>query len=421
MASTVENIVESSDWTIEFAMDDTGEQVRQYIEEDLLIGRSDPSQMVFDGLDLTPYGGGELGVSRQHATIRWQGDDLVICDLHSSNGTILNSRRLQPGVEQRLNDGDHVIIGHLKMTLRINDDLGWSTVRGRRTEFSLRKLPIKGRGQRILVIEDDPSYSALYRAKFEQAGYTVQVCHEAVAAMRLLNSGSFPALILLDLRLPGVHGLELCRYVRRDTDNPAVPIVVVSAADGDTVPQALDAGADIYLGKPFNIKELSRIVVALIHKNETEHPSLGTKKLAKTAVLENLPLVPGKGSLVIFIDGHRDPIGVTIESQAILGRRLLTPVGRAQTFIDLEPFGAFDKGVSRAHARITLQNDSFLLEDLESSNGTFLNGKSLRPHQPTLIGNGDEVRLGELRMGVYLVGNKHVETNMSAGQAAANS
>src|SRR5258708_37632673 len=179
MASTVENTVETSEWTIEFAMDDTGERVRQYIEEDLLIGRIDPSQMVFDGLDLTPYGGDELGVSRQHATIRWQGDDLVICDLHSSNGTILNSRRLEAGLEQRINDGDHVIIGHLKMTLRINDDLGWSTVRGRRTEFSLRKLPVKGRGQRILVVEDDPSFSALYRAKFEEAGYTVQVCHEA--------------------------------------------------------------------------------------------------------------------------------------------------------------------------------------------------------------------------------------------------
>src|SRR5579871_5537744 len=195
--------MDNADWTIEFAFDRTDEKVRLYVEDETLLGRIDPAQMVFNGLDLTPYGGADLGVSRQHAVLRWRGDDLVICDLNSSNGTILNSIRLQPGIEQRLNDGDHLIIGHLQMTLRINDDLGWSTIKGRRTEFSLRKLPVRGRGQRILVVEDDPSFSELYRTKFEQAGYTVQVCHEVIGAMRILNSSNFPALLLLDLRLPG--------------------------------------------------------------------------------------------------------------------------------------------------------------------------------------------------------------------------
>src|SRR5262249_2944647 len=218
---------------------------------------------------------------------------------------------------------------------------------------------------------------------------------------RALNSVT-PVLILLDIMLPGVHGLELCRYVRRDAEGPTIPIVVVSAlTDPETIKMAIENGVDIYMGKPVNIKELNRVALAIVHKHEMENPTMQTKQLQGTASLDAIAGESRNDTIIIFVEGHREPIGAVVQPQLTLGRQASGTQSRSH--VDLESFGAFDKGVSRIHARIKRSKEGFVVEDLGSSNGTFVNGKALKSHEEVPLTNGNELRLGELRMHVYLL------------------
>jgi CheY-like chemotaxis protein/pSer/pThr/pTyr-binding forkhead associated (FHA) protein len=391
----------TSDWTLEISFSHTPETLRLVVKDELLIGRVEPGQAVFGGLDLTAYQGADLGVSRRHAMIRWQGNHLVISDLNSDNGTILNGTRLQAEIPYRLSDGDTVYVGHLKMTIHLNTDYGLSTIRARRTEIDTLNIPIKAHGQRVMVVEDDVQITKLYQKLLEDYGFSVQVSRDVVSAIRVLNQQT-PALILLDIRLPGVHGLELCRYVRRDTEIPSIPIVVASAlADEETVQQAMQAGVDVYLVKPLNIKELVRVSAALVYKHEQENPAMHTKKLSGTASLDFVAAATRNDTIIIFVDGQREPVGTVIDKEITLGRG--NPGASNRTYVDLGPYGAFDKGVSRIHARIKRQDRTFSIEDMDSANGTFVNGHSLSTGEAQPLRNGDEVRLGDLRMHIYLL------------------
>ncbi len=391
--------VENADWTLEIAIADSADKLHVRIENELVIGYSDPSQLVFRGLDLKPFRGVELGVSRQHAAVKWQGSFLVVSDLNSEHGTMLNEVRLRPGVAYQINDGDTLTLGQLKMALRFNPQPIKSSIRARRIDFSLETAPAQGRGQRILVVEDDAAINQLYRIALEAAGFTVQICRDVVSAIRILNQQT-PSLILLDLKLPNVHGLELCRYVRRDTECPTIPIVIASAfSDAESVNNAMQAGADIFLAKPIAIKELVRVLTAVIYRHEMEHPEASTKRLRGASSLDFVATATRNDTIVIFVDDQREPIGVVVDGPITLGRG--HPGAPNRMYVDLGDFGAFDKGVSRNHARIKRQGHAFMIEDLSSSNGTFVNGRSLGMGEASPIHNGDEVRLGDLRMHIY--------------------
>src|SRR5687767_3711797 len=96
---------QNTDWTLEFTFED-GRSVQIQIESQMLLGRSDGSETSSPLFDLIPYGADKLGVSRKHASIRWQGPHLYIYDMDSANGTILNGTRLQANIGYRLGDGD---------------------------------------------------------------------------------------------------------------------------------------------------------------------------------------------------------------------------------------------------------------------------------------------------------------------------
>lgn len=70
------------------------------------------------------------------------------------------------------------------------------------------------------------------------------------------------------------------------------------------------------------------------------------------------------------------------------------------TKVDLNPYGALQKGVSRAHAQLIMQNEKLYIIDLHSTNGTYINNVRLQPHQPALLHKGKELLLGRMRMQV---------------------
>lgn len=105
----------------------------------------------------------------------------------------------------------------------------------------------------VMVVEDDDAIRLVLRANLEDEGYGVVECVTAEQALVHLQDDQ-PDVILVDLRLPGIHGLDLVRSVRA---NSQVPIIVVTAqTDSHDVVAGLEAGADDYVTKPFVSKEL---------------------------------------------------------------------------------------------------------------------------------------------------------------------
>jgi two-component system KDP operon response regulator KdpE len=117
---------------------------------------------------------------------------------------------------------------------------------------------------RVLVVDDEPPIRKLLRMGLSTQGYEILEAHNGKAALELLDQD--PGLIILDLGLPDIQGLELLRMIR--ARNESVPIVVLSSrGDEAGKVQALDLGADDYVTKPFGMEELlARMRAAVRHQ-----------------------------------------------------------------------------------------------------------------------------------------------------------
>ena len=117
----------------------------------------------------------------------------------------------------------------------------------------------------VLVVEDDPRMRALLVTALEDEGYRVTQAADGLAGLVALRGSSFDV-AAVDVALPGMSGIELCRHLRRE--GIAVPVLLTTARDGveDRV-HGLDAGADDYLVKPFAIEELAARIRALLRRS----------------------------------------------------------------------------------------------------------------------------------------------------------
>lgn len=116
-------------------------------------------------------------------------------------------------------------------------------------------------GAKILVVDDEPQIRRMMRATLTSSGYQVDEAKTGEEALEIFRT-FLPDLVLLDLNMPGMGGLEACRSMREGSDVPIV-ILTVRNAEKEKV-EALDAGADDYVSKPFGMQELmARIRAAL--------------------------------------------------------------------------------------------------------------------------------------------------------------
>jgi response regulator RpfG family c-di-GMP phosphodiesterase len=120
-----------------------------------------------------------------------------------------------------------------------------------------------GNDLRILLVDDEPSLRELLRVTFEGAAFTVTEAGSGEEALSLLGGHDLPDAVVLDLRLPGISGSDLCRRLRRDAATRDVPIVVLSGGDSVELERACKAGADEVIGKPFSPLELLAVVERL--------------------------------------------------------------------------------------------------------------------------------------------------------------
>jgi two-component system response regulator RegX3 len=114
-------------------------------------------------------------------------------------------------------------------------------------------MTTEGLGARILVVEDEPALADSVRYHLEREGYAVEVAADGRRAVERVRA-ELPALIILDLMLPELSGLDVCRLIRAESD---VPIIMVTAKDSEADKvTGLELGADDYVTKPFSLREL---------------------------------------------------------------------------------------------------------------------------------------------------------------------
>jgi len=119
---------------------------------------------------------------------------------------------------------------------------------------------------RILVVDDDKRIAASVRRALAYEGYKVEVAHDGQSALNAARA-SQPDLVVLDVMMPGIDGVEVCRRLREAGDETAVLMLTAKAEVPDRV-AGLDAGADDYLVKPFAYEELLARVRSLLRRNQ---------------------------------------------------------------------------------------------------------------------------------------------------------
>jgi two-component system copper resistance phosphate regulon response regulator CusR len=124
---------------------------------------------------------------------------------------------------------------------------------------------------RILVVEDEPVAANVLAKGLREHAYAVDIAADGSAALEQIGITDYD-LVILDVLLPRINGLELCRRLR--TDASAVPILMLTARGGlDQRVEGLDAGADDYLSKPYHFPELLARVRALLRRGPAFEPS----------------------------------------------------------------------------------------------------------------------------------------------------
>jgi DNA-binding response OmpR family regulator len=171
--------------------------------------------------------------------------------------------------------------------------------------------------QRILVVEDEPTIAQAVAARLVAEGFEVRVVADGPAAVEGFRAYG-PDLVVLDLMLPGLDGLEVCRRIQAERP---VPVLMLTARDEETdLLVGLAVGADDYLTKPFSMRELTARVRALLRR--VEHAAA----LAATPVRDVVRLGPleiDRAARKVAVDGV--PVHLTPTEYELLDSLARTP------------------------------------------------------------------------------------------------
>jgi len=131
---------------------------------------------------------------------------------------------------------------------------------------------------KVLVAEDDANLATGLKEGLELMGYQVSLAKTGTRALDMAVTGQYP-LLVLDLNLPGMNGMDVCRAIRQS--NPKLPILILTALGGvDQKIEGLEAGADDYMVKPPDLRELDARLRALLRRAEPVETSAEELKLA---------------------------------------------------------------------------------------------------------------------------------------------
>jgi two-component system alkaline phosphatase synthesis response regulator PhoP len=173
-----------------------------------------------------------------------------------------------------------------------------------------------GDGERVLVVEDESDFQALLRTILSKEGFQVEVAPEGTTALDVVQTMP-PDVILLDWMLPGMDGINICRNIRRWSDAPI--LMVTSKSGQDDLIEALDAGADDYITKPFKAPELVARLRALLRRGGPKSEE-APNRFSERGLLINfdaqevwlsgnrLDLTPTEYDLLVYLARHKGQV-----------------------------------------------------------------------------------------------------------------
>lgn len=158
-------------------------------------------------------------------------------------------------------------------------------------------IPLAVRSK-ILVVDDEPEAVELVEFNLEQAGYAVITASDGTEALNKARMNA-PELIVLDLMLPEIGGLEVCKMLRRDPATAAIPIIMLTAkaAEIDRV-LGLELGADDYITKPFSPRELVLRIKKILQRGQAESQKQETLRFGDLLIDSPRHLVSWRGKSV---------------------------------------------------------------------------------------------------------------------------
>jgi CheY-like chemotaxis protein len=284
---------------------------------------------------------------------------------------------------------------------------------------------------RILIVEDEAVIALDLRSRLEAAGYDVCALATTKEEAVALSGNLDPRLVLMDIRLEGSgSGIEAADEIRI---RYKIPVIFLTAyADEGTIERAKVTRPYGYIMKPFKDQELraaieialyrhevesieANVPVTLINKDQTIYsPSISksSKHDFKYATSDEVVFIRLPADviaeddapdqmyrLILIHEGGLYPtIGIEVVGTIHIGRRVPgTPLD-----LDLSPFDAEFLGVSRQHAMIQIENNSLVIYDIGSTNGTYVNDQRAWLGQPLKLEDGDIIRFGSLAFKIKL-------------------
>ncbi len=149
---------------------------------------------------------------------------------------------------------------------------------------------------KILIVDDEPDIMELVSYNLKKAGFAVSSASDGEEALRMIREKHFD-LIVLDLMLPGIHGMELCRILRNNPKTAHIPIIMLTAKGEETDKiQGLETGADDYMTKPFSPKELIARVKAILRRSKERSTEEKTIQLGDLKINTETFMVTKRGA-----------------------------------------------------------------------------------------------------------------------------
>jgi two-component system, OmpR family, alkaline phosphatase synthesis response regulator PhoP len=163
--------------------------------------------------------------------------------------------------------------------------------------------------EKILVVDDEEDILELLKFKLSKEGYQVTCAASGEEALRCVRSET-PDLIVLDLMLPGIDGIEVARELKHDFDTKNIPIVMVTAKGEEAdIVTGLELGADDYITKPFSPRILIARVKAVLRRREK-----GSQDKTEVIQIHNLLIHPGRHEVLV----NGNPVSLTFTEFGIL-------------------------------------------------------------------------------------------------------
>ncbi|MBV8205657.1 MAG: response regulator transcription factor [Acidobacteria bacterium] len=165
---------------------------------------------------------------------------------------------------------------------------------------------------RVLIVDDEPQITRVLKNALSARGYSIRTASDGIEAIQVINEWP-PALVITDLKMPNMDGVKLTRYVR---GNSGMPIIVLSVREDErTKVEALDAGADDYVTKPFHMNELLARVRAALRRGtpsgeqesgaiEVGHFHIDLGSHAVRIGSRELKLTPKEFDLLVYFARH---------------------------------------------------------------------------------------------------------------------